>query len=98
MTKELHREIMKRSRLRIYFLRNKSPKDRSKYNRQRNFYKETSKNNWKLYFSNLDIKKVADNRSFWKTVLPLFPTKCSKGDKIILNENYKYVSNDDELY
>ena len=46
----------------------------------------------------MDIKKVADNRSFWKTVLPLFPTKCSKGDKIILNENYKYVSNDDELY
>ena len=45
MAKELLREIMKRSRLRIYFLRNKSPKDRSKYNRQRNFYKETSKNN-----------------------------------------------------
>ena len=46
----------------------------------------------------MDIKKVADNRSFWKTVLPLFPTKCSKGDKIILNENYKCVSNNDELY
>ena len=28
---------------------------------------------------------------------PLFSTKCSKGDKIILNENDKYVSNDSEL-
>ena len=28
---------------------------------------------------------------------PLFSTKCSKGDKIILNENDKYVSNDGEL-
>ena len=27
----------------------------------------------------------------------LFSTKCSKGDKIILNENDKYVSNDGEL-
>ena len=48
-------------------------------------------------FSNLDIKKVINNRSFWKTVSPLFYTKCSKGDKIILNENDKCVSNDDEL-
>ena len=28
---------------------------------------------------------------------PLFSTKCSKGDKIILNENDKYVSNDGQL-
>ena len=28
---------------------------------------------------------------------PLFSTKCSKCDKIILNENDKYVSNDGEL-
>ena len=28
---------------------------------------------------------------------PLFSTKCSKRDKIILNENDKYVSNDGEL-
>ena len=27
----------------------------------------------------------------------LFSTKCSKGDKIILNENDKYVSNDGKL-
>ena len=28
---------------------------------------------------------------------PLFFTKCSKGDKIILNENDRYMSNDGEL-
>ena len=28
---------------------------------------------------------------------PFFSTKCSKGDKVILNENDKYVLNDGEL-
>ena len=42
-------------------------------------------------------KIVVDNRSFWKTISPLFSTKCSKGDKIICNENDKWVSNDGEL-
>ena len=37
MTKELHREIMKRSRLRNNFLMTKSQEDISKYNKQRNF-------------------------------------------------------------
>ena len=34
MTKELHREIMKRSRLRNNFLKTKSQEDRLKYNKQ----------------------------------------------------------------
>ena len=34
---------------------------------------------------------------FGKTFSPLFSTKCSTGDKITLNENHKYVSNDGEL-
>ena len=89
---------MKRSRLRNNFLRTKSQEDRSKYNKQRNFCKKLLRTAKKLYFSKLDIKKVVDNRSFWKTVSLLFSTKCSKSDKITLNENDKTcVSNDGEL-
>ena len=40
MTKELHREIMERSRLRNNVLRTKSQEDRLKYNKQRNFCKK----------------------------------------------------------
>ena len=98
MTTELHREIVKRSRLHNNFLRTKSQEDRWKYNKQRNFCKNLLRTAKKLYFSNLDIKKVIDNRSFWKTVSPLFSPKCSKCGKIILNENNKCVSNDKKLY
>ena len=93
MTKELQREIMKRSRLRNNSLRTKSQEDRLKYNKQQDFCKKLLRTAKKLCFNNLDIKEVVDNRSFWKTVSSLFSTKCSKGDKIILNENDKYVSN-----
>ena len=91
MTKELQREIMKRSRIRNNFLRTKSQEDRLKYNMRQNFYKKLLRTTKKLYFSNLDIKKVVDNRGFCKTVSPLFFTKCSKGGKVILRENDKCV-------
>ena len=44
MTKELHREIMKRSRLRNNFLRAKTQEDRLKYNKQQHFCKKTTEN------------------------------------------------------
>ena len=57
MTKELHREIMKRSKLRNNFLRTISQEDGSKHNKYGNFCKKLLRTVKKLYFSNLDIKK-----------------------------------------
>ena len=39
-------------------------------------------------------QKITDNRNFWKTVVPLFPNKASRGEKIILNEAEKHISDD----
>ena len=40
----------------------------------------------------LYYKKNTDNRTFWKTVAPLFTNKASRGEKIILNEVEKRIS------
>ena len=56
------------------------------------------KNTKKSYFENLDTKKITDNRSFWRTVLPLFTQNSSKGDKIIFIDDSKTISSDRELY
>ena len=64
--------------------------------KQRNVCKQLLRTTKKLY-SNIDIKNVVDNRSFWKTVFRYFIQNVQKGDKIILNENDTWVSNDDEL-
>ena len=86
MTKELHKAIMKRSRLRNKFLKTKSITDRKNYNVQRNYCKKLLRSSKKSYFNNLDISKINDNRSSWKTIVNLFTTKTSKNETINLNE------------
>ena len=72
MSLELHKAIMKRSRLRNIFLKHRTDTNKKNYSTQRNLCKKLLKNTKKSYFENLDIKKTTDNRSFWRTVLPLF--------------------------
>ena len=62
------------------------------------FVKKFWENYKKLYFSNLDIKKVVDDKRFWKTVPSIFSTKYWKRDEIIFNEGDKCVSNDVNLF
>ena len=92
MTKNLHKEIMKRSRLRNKYLKSKSLTDRKNYNIQRNFCKKLLRTTEKEYFNNLDTKKVTDNKTFYRTVVSTFSNKNSKSDKITLNEEDKTVS------
>ena len=88
---------MKRSELRTKFLASRTLSDSKNYTSQRNICKKLFKNTKRTYFNNLDIKKVTDNRTFWKTVTPLFSNKFSKGKKVNLTEGNKTTSNDDEL-
>ena len=40
------------------------------------------------------IQKIADNTTFWKTVVPF---KASRSEKIILTEAEKYISDDEKI-
>ena len=97
MVKDLHKAIMKRSKLRNKFLKSRNLSDRKNYTSQRNLCKKLLKSTKRTYFNNLDIRKVTDNRTFWKTVVPLFSNKFSKSEKINLTEGNKTTSNDDEI-
>ena len=72
MTKNLHKEIMKRSILRNKYLKSKSLTSRKNCNMQRNFCKKLLRTTKKDCFNNLDTKKVTDNRTFWGTAIPVF--------------------------
>ena len=97
MTKELHNAIMKRSRYRNKFLKDKSQTSRENYKIQRNLCKKLLRKTKKSYFESLNTKKITDNRTFWKTVVPLFTNKASRGEKIILNEAEKHISDDKKI-
>ena len=64
MTKELHKAIMKRSRLRNKFLKNRTENNQKNFEHQRNFCKKLLRITKKSYYSNLDTKKVTDNKTF----------------------------------
>ena len=97
MTKELHKAIMKRSRLRNKFLTDRTENNQKNFKLQRNFCKKLLRTTKKTYYSNLDIKKVTDNKTFWKTIIPLFSKRHLNGEKISPIENGKNISSDTEL-
>ena len=97
MLKELHKAIMKRSRLRNVFLKPRTDTNKKTYSTQRNLCKKLLKNTKKSYFENIDTKKITDNRSFWRTVLPLFTQNSSKGEKVNLIDDGETISSDEEL-
>ena len=57
MTKEFHKAIMKRSRLRNKFLNGRNENNQKKFKLQRHFCKKLLRTTKKSYCSNLDIKK-----------------------------------------
>ena len=97
MTKDLHKAIVKRSKLRNMFLKSGNLSDRKNYTSQINLCKKLLKNTKRTCFNNVDNRKVTDNRTVWKTVVPLFSNKFSNSEKINLTEGNKTISNDDEL-
>ena len=51
----------------------------------------------KGYCGNLDPKKVADNRIFWRTVKPFLSNKSIENEKIILVEKEEILTNDSSV-
>ena len=88
---------MKTSRLRNKFLRDRTENNQNNFKLQRNFCKKLLTITKKSYYSNLEIKKVTDNKTFWKAIIPVFTKRPLKGEKNNLIENGKRISNDTEF-
>ena len=91
VTKDLSKEIMKRSRLRNRFLKDKSLENKMLYTQQRNYYVSLLRKTKIRYFANLNEKNILHNQLFWKIMKPLFSDKSISGDKINFTENGEYV-------
>ena len=79
MTKVLRKAIMIRSALEKKYYKSKSVEDRHAFKRQRNFCNRMYKREKRNYFNNLNLNKITDNKTFWKTVKPFL---SKKGDFI----------------
>ena len=52
----------------------------------------------KEYYGNLDPRKIADNKTFWRTVKPFLSNKPVENEKIILVEKEKILTKDKFCY
>ena len=96
MTKQLSKEIMKRSRLRNNFLRNRTEENKILYNRQRNYCVSLLRKSKRGYYENLNIKNVTDNKLFWKSVKPLLSDKSRIRDRINISEKGEILKTESE--
>ena len=97
MTGKLSKAIMKRSKLRNRFLKEKSEVSRKAYNIQRNYCVNLLRKTKREYFANIKINNIADNNKFWQTVKPLFSDKINHRETINLIDNEVTLSNDEEI-
>ena len=63
---------MRGTSLRNKFINFKTDADRIADNKQRNYCVSLIRKEKKAYYSNLKIRDVTDNKTFWRNVKPLF--------------------------
>ena len=90
------KQLMKRSRLRNNFLRNRTEEDKIIYNRQRNYCVSLLQKSKKGYYENLNIKNITDNKLFWKSVKPLLSDKSCIGDRISISQKSEIIKTESE--
>ena len=91
MNKALRKAIMARSRQKNEFDKNSSAKNWCNYKKERNFCQKSLCQTKEKYFNNISVKKVSDNKIFWKSVKPFFSNKRLNLNNIFLVEGNEIV-------
>ena len=83
---KIRKEVMRRTLLRNEFIDSKTDANRIAYNKQRNYCVSLIQKKKEAYYSNLNIRDVTDNKSFWRKIKLLFSEKVNLQTKILLVE------------
>ena len=97
MNKTLSKEIMKRTKLRNKFLKERTDESKKRYTSQRNYCVSLLKETKKNCYNGLNEKDVSDNKTFWKTVKPFLSDKIVSKEQILLVENDEIISEDRKI-
>ena len=97
MNKQLRKAIMRRSCLLNKLRKFNCPENQLAYKRQRNYCVKPLKRSKKDFHINIKVKKVTDNKHFWKTIKPNFSNKVLKDEKIVLVEDNIVITADTDL-
>ena len=90
MNKILSKAIMLRTNLRKKFLKNRSNENKTNYLKQGNHCVSLLRKTKREYYSNLEEKKICDNKTFWK----MLSKKIKFNERITLIENDEIIKTD----
>ena len=82
---------MLRRKLRNKFFKNRSNENKRNEVKQRNYCVSLLRKTKREYYSNLDEKKICDNKTFWKIVKPMLSKKIKSNERITLIENDEII-------
>ena len=67
------------------------------YKKQNKICSKLYKKERKKYYTNLDLKKITDSNTFWKTTKPFFSDKGANENNIALIEGEEIFQEDNEV-
>ena len=79
------------------FFKKKTTESLKKYKKHKNFCSGLYKKERKKYFDKLDVKKITDNKAYWKSIQTLFSEKKQLANKITLEDSEQNILSDDIL-
>ena len=88
---------MTRSRLLNKFRQERTILSHVAYKKQQNMCVKLLRKTKKDFFSNLDVKRVTNNKHFWETVKPCLTDKTLRDERITIIKNEKVVSDERHL-
>ena len=97
LNKILSKEIMKRTKLRNKFLKERTNESKKLYTSQGNYCVSLLKKTKKNHYNSFNEKDVSDNKTFWKTVKPFLSDKIVSKEQILLVENDEIISEDSKI-
>ena len=97
MNQTLSKEIMKRTKLRNRFLKERTNESKKRYTSKRNYCVSLLKRQKKNYYDSLNEKDVNDNKTSWRTVKPFLSNKIISKEQLLLVENDKIISEDRKI-
>ena len=97
ITKTLRKAIMRRSQLENKYRKQRTRENKTLYKKQKNVCSRLYKKERAKYYANLDIKKITDNKTFWKTIKPFLSNKSTNSGKILLSENETILTDEETI-
>ena len=91
MNRILSKAFMHRSKLKNKYHKSPTEKNKNLYKKYRNFCVGLLKKEKKKFYTNLDLKDIADNKTFWNNVKPLFTGKSKLKTNITIIEKENVV-------